>query len=96
MLLRTVALSSAFLTYGLPAGAYDFEGSPKPQAKKITTFDVAERRIDMMAVTPRARAAALPNYTDAETLNGGVYQWQHQMPGHPKPAVVSVDFRLQF
>ena len=92
MLLRTLALSAAFITYGAPAIANDFYTVRKSKPRKITSFDFSEREIEMLAVTPRARESV--GYGPNAPL--AIEHYDPQMPGYPKPAVVSVDLRVSF
>jgi hypothetical protein len=65
-----------------------FSAKPRP----VASFVLAERRIDMLAVTRLARA-------DTARRRAHLYESEAMakvMPGYPQPAFVSLDLRLNF
>lgn len=92
MWLRTFALSVSFVTYGAPAVANNFYAPPKPKPRKITTVDLGAQNAELLAVTPKTRDA----------MNVGPVRFSEndfmlsEIPGQPKPAVVSVDLKFHF
>lgn len=65
-----------------------FAAKPRP----IASFVLADRRLDMLAVTRLARAdtARRRAYLQESETMGKV------LPGYPQPAFVSLDIRLNF
>jgi hypothetical protein len=62
----------------------------KPRA--VAAIAVASQRIEMMAVTRRARA-------DTPLRRAHIHESEAMakvMPGYPQPAFVSIDFRINF
>lgn len=75
----------------LAGGSHDdksFNAKPRP----VTAFKIAQKRVEMLAVTKRARADTplrRDHLADSEAM-------AKVMPGYPQPALISVDFRLNF
>lgn len=58
----------------------------------MAAFSIAAKRVEMLAVTRRARAdTALRRDHMEECIN-----MSKVVPGYPQPAFVSVDFRIKF
>lgn len=62
----------------------------KPKA--VASLTVANRRVEMLAVTQRARADTPLERAHLDECRN----MAKVMPGYPQPAFVSVDFRVQF
>lgn len=70
----------------------DQGASYRPQPRPVTAFSLAAKRVEMLAVTRRARAdTPLRRDHMKECIN-----MSKVMPGYPQPAFVSVDFRVRF
>lgn len=88
-------LAVTFVLWATPAAAGDrlihqksFQAKPRP----VASFTLAERKVDMLAVTQRARADTplrRAHLDNCETM-------AKVMPGYPQPAFVSLDIRLNF
>ncbi len=88
-------LTVIFVIWATPAAAGDrlvhqasFNAKPRP----VTSFRLADRKVEMLAVTRRARADTplrRAHLDDCETM-------AKVMPGYPQPAFVSLDLRLNF
>ena len=65
-----------------------FTAKPRP----VASFTLVERRVEMLAVTKRARADTRLRraHMDESKVMAKV------MPGYPQPAFVSVDLRVNF
>lgn len=89
MLIRKAALLSAFIFYAPPALA---EMAMTATPKAISNFEVADRAIEVLAVTRRARA---------DTRFGEHYRRECEamgkvLPGYRQPPLLSVDLRVHF
>ena len=88
------ALCATLLCYSTPAFAGNALHTPAPTSKpkQITSVMFGAQRIDMYAVTQRARAdTPFRQAYLAECQN-----YSKIMPGYPQPALISVDFRIAF
>lgn len=90
MLWKTMALSAAFASGGGAAFGAEITRPPAPKPRKITSFELSDRRIDMIACAPS------PLDGDMRLSTPLRYSRIDQMPGYPKPAMVSIDFRVRF
>ncbi len=92
MLLRKAALSSVLVFYAAPALADPQLIEPRRTPKTLTTIELRDTQVDVMAVTRRARADTEfhQRYVDESLAMNKVY------PGYPKPAYVSFDLRVRF
>ena len=64
----------------------------RAQARPVAGFSLAAKRVELLAVTRRARA-------DTPLRRAHLYESRNMSkvyPGYPQPAFVSVDFRLKF
>ncbi len=95
--MRTVLMILAFILvlWAAPAAAaqrlqHETPFMAKPRA--VAAFSIAQQRVELMAVTRRARADTSRRraHLDECAAMGKV------MPGYPQPAFVSVDIRLKF
>ncbi len=84
----------AFVVSAAPAAAQRLDHqtpfAAKPRA--VAEIVVASQRIELMAVTRRARA-------DTPLRRTHLYESEAMakvLPGYPQPAFVSVDFRINF
>ena len=94
MMARKFALIAVFSTYGAPAIASDLSAAAMATPRPITSINIADRQVQLVAVTQRARNAGLNNATAQYTPTG--YQPSQQMPNTPRPAMVSLDFKVNF
>ena len=88
-------LAVTFVMWSAPAAAAErlihktpFAAKPRP----VASFVLADRRVEMLAVTRLARA-------DTERRRAHLNESENMakvMPGYPQPAFVSVDLRLNF
>jgi PhoPQ-activated pathogenicity-related protein len=86
---------TAFVLSSSPAAAaqlliHNAAFAAKPHA--VAVISVARQRIEMIAVTRRARA-------DTPLRRAHLYECEAMakvMPGYPQPAFVSIDFRVNF
>ncbi len=65
-----------------------YRAKPKP----VAAFSVAAKRVEMLAVTRRARA-------DTPLRRAHLHESRNMskvIPGYPQPAFVTVDFRIKF
>ncbi len=96
MLIRMIAATGACIFYSSPALAQsqtrsqytERQATPHP----ITALTFGERRIELLAVTARARA-------DTRLHKDYLYESRSMakvLPGYPQQAFVSVDFRVKF
>ncbi len=96
MLIRMIAATGACIFYSTPALAQSQtrnhltqrQATPRP----ITALTFGEQRIEMLAVTARARA-------DTPLRKDYLYESRSMakvLPGYPQQAFVSVDFRIKF
>jgi hypothetical protein len=84
----TMAMGSA----PAAAGAADQQSFMRAEPRALAAFSVAAKRVEVAAVTRRARAdTPLRREHLEESLN-----MAKVMPGYPQPAFVSLDFRLKF
>lgn len=100
MRVRTIFLASAMAFCATSAfsqdlereEAYELSGEYAAKPKTIRAFSLAERSIEMRAVTRRAQAdTSLRRAHLEESIEmSGVY------PGYPQPAFVTIDFSLKF
>ncbi len=87
-------IAFALCIWATPAAANDlehqtpFNAKPKP----VAAFVVANRRIEMVAVSRRARADTIIRRAHLDECQN----MAKVMPGYPQPAFVSVDFRVKF
>ena len=87
-------LAFAFVAGAAPAAAMKLEHQTPHNAKPkaVAAFHLAAKRVEMVAVTKRARAdtplrrAQLDESEDMAKF----------LPGYPQPAFVSVDIRIKF
>lgn len=88
------AAAAAIMSFASPASAQrlshldDLHAKPKA----ISTIDIAEKRLDFMATTRRARA-------DTPLERDHVDECQAMakvIPGYPQPAFVSLGVRVRF
>ena len=92
MLIRKAALLGVFVFYAAPALADPQFTERQRSPKTLTTIEVRETAVEVVAVTRRARANTEfhRQYVDESLAMTKVY------PGYPKPAYVSFDLRVQF
>ncbi|WP_375202140.1 hypothetical protein [Hyphococcus sp.] len=65
-----------------------YQAKPRP----VAAFSVAAKRVEMLAVTRRARAD-----TDLRRAHlNDCRNMSKVIPGYPQPAFVTVDFRIKF
>ncbi|MFC2950911.1 hypothetical protein ACFOOP_03170 [Marinicaulis aureus] len=90
------AILAMTLSLGLiPANAgerLDHKTAYRAQPRPVAGFSLAAKRVEMVAVTQRARA-------DTPLRRAHLYESRSMskvFPGYPQPAFVSVDFRLKF
>lgn len=88
------ALILSIQIYSTPANAVDLEHQTPFYAKPrpVASLQVANRSVEMLAVTQRARA-------DTPLRRAYLDECQNMskvMPGYPQPAFVSVDIRVKF
>lgn len=92
MLIRKLALAGAFFTYGMPALAQsdfsEFRAKPRP----ITTLAVQKQKVEVYAVTARARADTAMR----KDYHRECKSMAKVAPGYPQPAFVSLDLRIRF
>ena len=65
-----------------------YRAKPKP----VAAFSVAAKRVEMLAVTRRARA-------DTPLRRAHLHESRNMskvIPGYPQPAFVTIDFRIKF
>lgn len=89
---RTIVLTTAAALCAAPAAAHEWAGKGQAKPREITAFSVADRTIEMRAVTWRARADTMlgrAHYEESRNMRK-VY------PGYPQPAYVTLDFRVRF
>jgi|GEM_PF-1385082 len=96
MLIKKIALAGACIFHAAPALAgsdtRSFATGRKPAPRPITALMLGEQRVEMLAVTARARA-------DTKLRKDYLHEsrsFSKVMPGYPQPAFVSVDFRIKF
>ena len=91
--MNTIAMiMGAMMTAGSAPVSADHQLIAQREARALAAFSVAAARIEMVAVTRRARAdTALRRAHLQESLN-----MSKVMPGYPQPAFVSLDFRIKF
>lgn len=95
--MRTIFAIAAVLVvmWASPAAAgqkLDHQTSYNAKPKRVAAVTLAARRVEMMAVTRRARA-------DTHIRRAYLHDSQNMskvMPGYPQPAFVSVDLRVKF
>ncbi|WDI32453.1 hypothetical protein PUV54_04500 [Hyphococcus flavus] len=77
-----------------PATANDLRHQTPYNAKPkaLAALNLADRRIEMLAVTRRARADTVFRRAHLDECRN----MSKVMPGYPQPAFVSFDFRLKF
>lgn len=91
---------ATILAMTLSMGAYpakagerlDHKTAFRAQPRPVAGFSFAAKRVEMLAVTRRARA-------DTPLRRSHLYESRNMSkvyPGYPQPAFVSVDFRLKF
>lgn len=92
MMIRKAALAGVIAFYAAPAMADPQLFEPRKTPKRLTTIEVRETAVDVVAVTRRARADTEfhRRYIDESLALNKAY------PGYPKPAYVSFDLRVQF
>ncbi len=92
MFIRKAALFGVLVSYAAPALADPQLIEPRRTPKTLTSIEVRNTQVDIMAVTRRARADTEfhRRYVDESLALNKVY------PGYPKPAYVSFDLRVQF
>ena len=92
MRIRTGFLAGLAALHAAPALGQEFINETAPKPRTIKAFSLAERSIEMRAVTRRAQAdTALRRALLEEAIEmRGVY------PGYPQPALVTIDFRVRF
>ena len=92
ILVASVAALHAAPAMGQEAMRQEFIAERTPEPRTIKAFSLAERSIEMRAVTRRAQAdTPLRRAQMEEAIEmHGVY------PGYPQPALVTIDFRVQF
>ncbi|PQA88573.1 hypothetical protein [Hyphococcus luteus] len=92
-ILTILAVSLAF--WATPAAAGErlrHETSFRAEPKPVTSFTLAERNIELLAVTRRARADTARRRAHLDNCA----TMAKVMPGYPQPAFVSLDIRLNF
>ena len=91
-MMKKAALCCAFTLYAGPAFGEMSLIEPQKTPKRITTLELRETSVDVVAVTRRARANTTfhRHYIDESLALNKAY------PGYPKPAYVSFDLRVQF
>ena len=92
MLIRKTALAGVLVFYAMPALAEMDEGLDSPTPKSLTSFEVANQNVEILAVTRRSRANThfhRDYIKDSSDMSGF-------MPGYPQPAIVSFDLRFRF
>ncbi len=96
MFIRTAALAGVFVFHALPALGQNHTltniRGHQAQPKPIAALSLGARRIEMLAVTQRARA-------DTPLRKAYLHECKSMdkvFPGYPQPAFVSVDFRVRF
>lgn len=88
-------LAVVFVLWASPAAAGDrlsYQTSYNAHPRAVAAFMLAQKRVEMVAMTRRARADTplrRAHLGDCETM-------AKVMPGYPQPAFMSVDFRLNF
>lgn len=74
------------------AGGLDEARPFSARPKTVTAFTLAQQRVEMVAVTKRARADTplrRAHLAESEAM-------AKVIPGYPQPAFISVDLRLNF
>lgn len=92
MRMRTICYAAALSFFISPCAAHEWAGKSEGKPHSLKAFVVAERTIEMRALTRRAHAdTELQRAHVRESINmSGVY------PGYPQPAMVTIDFRIKF
>lgn len=92
MLLKTLIAASAVLCCATPAMAQDVFAGARGKPKPITHFEVANKSIELVAVTRRARADTRVHRAYMKES----IAMSKAMPGYPQPALLSFDMRMKF
>lgn len=92
MRVRTISMAAALTLCATHSAAHEWAGKSEAKPRSITAFVLAERTIEMRALTRRAQADTplLRSQLEESIEMDGVY------PGYPQPAMVTIDFRVKF
>ncbi|MEO1135761.1 MAG: hypothetical protein AAFW68_03995 [Pseudomonadota bacterium] len=88
-------LAVSLVLFGSPAAAKErlfHSHAPTAQPRTVAAFTLAAQRVELLAVTRKARA-------DTRLRKAHITECENMakvFPGYPQPAFVSVDFRIKF